>query len=75
MSIFTGDNFIKLGFWSQLTLLVLVDWGTIVAMKGEVVPWYHYAGFAIVNVILLGATWKMWQWLAPRRTVDLDRRD
>ena len=72
----TGDGFIKLGFWSQLALLVLVDWGTLAAMQAEPhVPWYHYVGFVLVNMVLLGATWKMWTWLAPRRTHGHDAAD
>ena len=34
----TGDSFIKLGFWSQLVLLALVDWGSIRAFMNEPVP-------------------------------------
>ena len=61
----TADGFIKLGFWSQLVLLGLVDWGSLVAFSKVDVGWYHYAGFALVNIILLGATWRVWQWLKP----------
>ncbi|HCP45631.1 MAG TPA: hypothetical protein DIU15_06300 [Deltaproteobacteria bacterium] len=64
----TGDDFIKLGFWSQLLLLVLVDWGTLLAFARGGVPWYHYVGFAAVNVILLGAAWRMWGWLRQKRS-------
>ena len=64
----TGDDFIKLGFWSQLLLLALVDWGTLLAFARGGVPWYHYVGFAAVNVILLGASWSMWGWLRQKRS-------
>jgi hypothetical protein len=69
----TGDDFIKLGFWSQLILLVLIDWGTLIAFAAEPeVAWYHYAGFGTVNVVLLWATWVMWTWLKPQRSEDPD---
>lgn len=64
----TGDDFIKLGFWSQLVLLALIDWGTIHAFSHEPVAWYHYVGFASVNVGLLWATYVMWKWLRPQRS-------
>jgi len=68
-----GDDFIKLGFWSQLILLALIDWGTIIAFASDpVVPWYHYAGFGLVNLILLWATWVMWVWLKPQRSKEPD---
>jgi hypothetical protein len=63
----TGDQFIKLGFWSQLILLAIIDWGTIVAFGKEDVAWYHYAGFAIVNGVLLWLTWVLWRWMRHKR--------
>jgi hypothetical protein len=63
-----GDKFIKLGFWSQLVLLALVDWGSILAFMNQDVPWYHYVGFTVVNVGLLWLTWVMWRWLKPQST-------
>ena len=66
-----GDRFIKLGFWSQLVFLVLVDWGSLMAFAKQPVAWYHYVGFAIVNVLLLWATWVMWGWLKPQRAARL----
>jgi cytochrome b len=63
-----GDKFIKLGFWSQLILLFLVDWGSIAAFAKLDVPWYHYVGFAVINVVLLWSTWLMWGWLKPQKT-------
>lgn len=67
-----GDRFIKLGFWSQLIFLILVDWGSLLSFaKGEV-PWYHYAGFTVVNVLMLWATWVMWGWLKPQKAERLD---
>ena len=62
-----GDKFIKLGFWSQLILLVLVDWGSILAFTRMDVAWYHYIGFAVVNIVLLWLTWVMWKWLKPQQ--------
>jgi hypothetical protein len=66
-----GDKFIKLGFWSQLVLLLLVDWGSLAAFAKYDVAWYHYVGFAVVNISLLWATWVMWGWLKPQRTEAL----
>ncbi len=63
-----GDKFIKAGFWSQLILLVLVDWGSLLAFARYDVAWYHYLGFITVNVGLLYATYVMWGWLKPQRT-------
>lgn len=63
-----GDKFIKAGFWSQLILLFLVDWGSILAFIRHETPWYHYLGFALVNLVLLGSTWVMWKWLKPQKT-------
>lgn len=69
----TGDSFIKLGFWSQLVLLGLVDWGTLVAFShADEVPTVHYVGFALVNIMLLSATAVMWRWLKPARSPHLD---
>ena len=70
-----GDTFIKAGFWSQLVLLFLVDWGSILAFMKGPVPWYHYVGFCVVNVVLLGITWKTWGWLRHQRTEDIDAPD
>ena len=64
----TGDAVIKAGFWSQLVLLFLVDWGTLAAFARHDVPWYHYAGFALVNGVLLGATALLWRWLSVQRS-------
>ena len=33
--------------------------------------WYYYLGFAIVNVVLLWATWLMWGWLKPQKMEPL----
>ena len=67
----TTDGFIKVGFWSQLVLLFLVDWGTILALSKDGGPWYHVVGFVIVNAVLLYATWLVWKWLKPARSPDL----
>ena len=63
-----GDKFIKAGFWSQLILLALVDWGSILAFMRYDVAWYHYIGFTVVNAVLLYATYVMWVWLKPQKT-------
>ena len=64
----TGDDFIKLGFWSQLVLLGLVDWASILAFQAGEGTWYHYIGFGLVNAVLLGAAWFMWGWLKEKRS-------
>jgi len=65
----TTDGFIKAGFWSQVSLLFLVDWGALyVFLHTDHVPWYHWLGFTLMNVILLYATWVMWKWLAPQQS-------
>lgn len=66
-----GDKFIKVGFWSQLILLFLVDWGSILAFMRYEVPWYHYLGFILVNGVLLYATYVMWVWLKPQSAPDI----
>jgi len=66
-----GDTFIKIGFWSQLILLALVDWGSILAFSRGGVAWYHYLGFALVNGGLLWLTWVMWKWLKPQKAPPL----
>ncbi len=71
----TTDGFIKLGFWSQLVLLFLVDWGSIAAFMREPTPWYHYVGFCVVNLVLLSMTYMMWGWLKHQRTADIDAPD
>jgi hypothetical protein len=69
------DVFIKLGFWCQLVLLFLVDWGTLVSFTKGPVPWYHYVGFCVVNATLLYITYKTWGWLRHQRTSDIDAPD
>ncbi len=64
------DDFIKLGFWSQLVFLALVDWGTVHAFLREPTPWYHWLAFGVLNLALLFATWKIWAWLKHERTPD-----
>ena len=72
----TGDDFIKLGFWSQLVLLFLVDWGTLVAFdKADHVPLWQWASFITANLILLTATWYLWKWLKPARGRDVVSED
>jgi hypothetical protein len=68
----TGDQFIKVGFWSQLVLLFLVDWGTLAAFARGGVPWYHYVGFVIVNVFLLWLTFVLWLWLRDKKGEPLN---
>ena len=62
----TGDTFIKAGFWSQLVLLGLVDWGTLNAFAREPVSAWHLGGFLSVNALLLSLTVVMWRWLKPQ---------
>ena len=65
----TTDGFIKAGFWSQVSLLFLVDWAALyVFHHTEDMPWYHWVGFTVMNVILIYATWVMWKWLAPQQS-------
>ena len=59
----TGEGFRKTGFWLQLVLLGLVDWGTVVAFTRQDVAAIHYIGFGVVNVGLLSATIMVWRWL------------
>ena len=63
----TADGFIKLGFWSQLVLLLLVDWGTLASFARGHGSWPHYIGFAVVNLILLYLTWIVWGWLSDKK--------
>ena len=63
----TGDRFILAGFWSQLVLLFLVDWGTLVAFRKGLLPWYHQVGFVVVNVVLLSLTAYAWRVLKRTR--------
>ena len=62
----TGDKFIKWGFWCQLILLAIIDWGSISAFINQEVAWYHYIGFALVNIVLLGLTWVLWGWMRDK---------
>ena len=65
----TGDDFIKLGYWSQLVLLGLVDWGTIAAFMDGQGSMLHYIGFGVMNVVLLVVWWVAWKrWLRDART-------
>jgi len=73
MAWLTADKVIKTGFWLQLVLLGLIDWGTLVAFSRQTVPWYHYVGFTVVNLILLSLTVVMWRWLRPQRSRPLSR--
>ena len=66
----TADRVIKTGFWTQLVLLALVDWGTIHAFSRNEVPWYHYLGFGLVNVVLIALTVVMWRWLRGQKSVS-----
>ena len=61
---------IKAGFWTQLILLGLVDWGSLQAFASrDVVHPIHYLGFALVNAILLGLTAMMWRWMRDKKSV------
>jgi len=63
----TGDSFMKLGFWSQLVLLALVDWATLTAFFEHGAAGYHYVAFAAVNIVLLWLTAIVWRWLRVQR--------
>jgi hypothetical protein len=69
----TGEGFRKLGFWLQLVLLGLVDWGTVVAFSRHEVPAIHYVGFGLVNAGLLGATIVVWRWLPSKSPKEIAR--
>ena len=62
-----ADKFVKAGFWSQLVLLGLLDWASIAAFRRGGVAWYHFVGFALVNIVLLMATALMWNWMRDQR--------
>ena len=64
----TTDGFIQVGFWSQLVLLVLVDWGSLASFARETPPWYHVVGFVVMNTVLLSCTWVMWRWIRVQRS-------
>jgi hypothetical protein len=64
----TGEGFRKLGFWSQLVLLGMVDAATLGAFRKQDVAWIHYAGFVVVNVGLLYLTYVVWKWLRPQKS-------
>jgi len=34
------------------------------------VAWYHYAGFVVVNVVLLWLTVVVWRWLKPQKSTQ-----
>ena len=72
MARITGEGFRKSGFWSQLMLLGLIDWATVYAFLHQPVAWYHYAGFAAVNVLLLWLTVIVWRWLRPQTSLSPD---
>jgi hypothetical protein len=63
-----GDAVIRWGFWSQLVFLLMVDLGTIHAMRQGLVAWYHYIGLVVVNLVCLGAAFVMWRWLRDQRS-------
>jgi len=70
----TADSFIKLGFWSQILFLGLVDWGTLVAFSNEPPAWQHWLAFGVVNVVLLATAVVVWRWLRERRSLPPDQR-
>lgn len=71
----TTDGFIMLGFWSQVLVLILLDWGTIVAMRKEIVPWYHYVGFVLMNAACVWAIVKVYKWLQPHQRRGAEGHD
>lgn len=64
----TTDGFIQVGFWAQLVLLALVDWGSLASFARETPPWYHIVGFCVMNTLLLYAAWVMWGWIRQQRS-------
>ncbi len=71
----TGEGFRMAGFWAQPLLLGLIDAATIAGFVRDGAPAYHYVGFAIVNIVLLAATFVVWRWLRDmRREVALAER-
>jgi hypothetical protein len=63
----TADRFIAAGFWSQLVLLFLLDWGTLVAFSRQGARWFEVAGFVLVNALLLVATALTWRFMRGSR--------
>lgn len=51
-----ADVMIQLGFWTQLVLLVLVNWGSLAAFARHGAPWYHVVGIVVVDASLLFAS-------------------
>jgi len=66
-----ADYVIRAGFWTQLVLLALIDWGSLWAFSTQEVHWIHYVGFTVVNVVLLSVTWVVWRWLRMQRSTPL----
>ncbi len=48
-----ADVLIEAGFWSQLVVLFLLDWGTLHAFRKQGLGNAHVIGFVTVNVVLL----------------------
>ena len=69
----TGEGFRKAGFWLQLILLGLVDWGTVVSFTRQAVPAIHYVGFGLVNAALLCVTVAVWRWLPSKSPKEMAR--
>lgn len=51
-----ADVMIQLGFWTQLVLLALVNWGSLTAFARHGAPWYHVVGIVVVDASLLLAS-------------------
>ena len=57
-------RFVEAGFWSQLVLLGLVDWGSVAAMRRtDGASWPVVAGFVVMNALLLFAAVVMFRWM------------
>lgn len=57
-------RFVEAGFWAQLVLLGLVDWGSLHAMRGAggaSLP--VVAGFVALNAVLVTASVVMFRWM------------
>jgi hypothetical protein len=61
-----ADKLIRVGFFAQILLLILLDWASLSAFRKEGVPWYHVVGFAVVNIVLIFAAALMWNWMKGR---------
>ncbi len=62
-----GDWVRRMGFFSQLVFLLLVDWGSLHAFERDGAAWFHYAALIALNVVLLAAAFFVYRWLRTVR--------